>query len=66
MTITRVSMLTGVTRSRELSITEEQYKQWQNGKLVQDAFPQLSASDREFIITGITDEEWDAHVLENE
>ena len=27
--------------------------------LVQNAFPDLSADDREFILTGITPEEWD-------
>ena len=32
---------------------------WFNGKLAQDAFPFLSASEREFLITGITPEEWD-------
>jgi hypothetical protein len=33
---------------------------WKSGeKLLQDAFPRLSPSDREFIKSGITDEEWD-------
>jgi hypothetical protein len=27
---------------------------------VQDAFPQLDADQREFLISGITPEEWDA------
>lgn len=33
---------------------------WQTGKIthIQQAFPNLSAADREFILTGITDEEW--------
>jgi hypothetical protein len=30
-----------------------------NGALLQDAFPHLSADDREFIKSGITKEEWD-------
>jgi hypothetical protein len=29
------------------------------GVLVQDAFPQLDAAQREFIKTGITDDIWD-------
>lgn len=28
------------------------------GKMVQDAFPQLSADEQEFILTGITAAEW--------
>lgn len=32
---------------------------WMNGKFVQDAFRFLSAAEREFIMTGITSEEWD-------
>jgi hypothetical protein len=31
---------------------------YQSGTLIQDAFPGLSDSDREFIITGVTGEEW--------
>lgn len=32
---------------------------WQmQGKLIQNAFPELSAGEREFLITGITPEEW--------
>lgn len=30
------------------------------GTLVQNVFPGLSADDREFLMTGITPEEWDA------
>jgi hypothetical protein len=32
---------------------------WQSGMLIQDAFPMLSAGEREFIKTGITPQEWD-------
>ena len=61
MTITRTSELSGVTRTRDLPITEEQMAIFQSGgSTIQDIFPQLSSSDREFLKTGITDEEWDA------
>ena len=59
MTITRKSPLTGITRTKEINVTEEQIFAWQNGALIQDAMPQLSADDREFVKTGITGEEWD-------
>ena len=33
------------------------------GALVQEAFPNLSAAEREFILTGITAEEWETEVI---
>ena len=59
MKITRTSKLTGITRTKEIDVTEDQLLAWEMGKLIQDAMPQLSADDREFIKTGITGEEWD-------
>lgn len=36
------------------------YNAWKiKGELIQNAFPTLNASEREFIMTGISDEEWD-------
>ena len=58
MKITRASELTGVTRTRELPVTEEQLKVWQDGMLIQAAMPNLDDNQREFIKTGITEEEW--------
>jgi len=59
MTITRTSSLTGITRTKEINVTEEEILAWNMGALIQDAMPQLSADEREFIKTGITGEEWD-------
>ena len=58
MLVTRKSILTGIVRTRDLDITEAQFEAWQNGALIQDAMPQLSVSDREFLINGVTDAEW--------
>lgn len=58
MIITRVSMVSGKTRSMNLPVTYEQIELWQNGVNIQNAMPQLTASEREFIMTGITDAEW--------
>ena len=33
--------------------------EWQRGKLIQEAFPNLDADQREFLLTGYTQEEWD-------
>jgi len=56
--VTRTSPLSGKTRVRNIDVTEEQWTDWESGTLIQDAMPHLSASDREFLITGITDDEW--------
>lgn len=60
MLITRTSMFTGKQRTMDLDITEEQYNRWLDGELVQKAFPNLNADEREFIMTGVTPEEWDS------
>jgi hypothetical protein len=57
--IKRVSLLSGKEREMDLPVTDEQMMAWQNGKLAQNAFPNLTPSEREFIMTGVTDEEWE-------
>jgi hypothetical protein len=57
-------MLSGVTRSRDIDVTEEEYDRWRSGVLIQRAMPHLSDVDREFIMTGITEEEWNAEMKE--
>ena len=64
MLITKVSQLTGHRHSREIDITDEQLDNWQRGALIQDAMPDLSPDDREFITTGITPKEWKAAFAE--
>lgn len=58
MEITRKSEVSGIVRTRDIPVTEFQYQLYLNGVKVQDAFPQLNSDDREFILTGITAEEW--------
>jgi hypothetical protein len=60
MTVTRISPITGRTNVLDLAITGEQVARWQSGVLLQDAFPNLTAGEREFLKTGITEEEWDS------
>lgn len=59
MEITRKSMISGKWNTREIPVTPEQLYRWEEGMLIQDAMPHLSADEREFIMTGITPEEWD-------
>jgi hypothetical protein len=59
MIIMRISMLSGEVKEMDLDITPEQLESYELfGVLLQDAFPNLSPAEREFIKTGITPEEW--------
>lgn len=58
MLITRTSKVSGIERTIDLPITQDQLENWYRGMLIQDAFPNLTNSQREFILSGITDEEW--------
>lgn len=59
MKISMKSILTGKTHIRDLPITEAQYARYHAGaELIQDILPHLTPADREFLMTGITDEEW--------
>ena len=60
MTVTKTSRLSGTNNTMVLDMTIEQYDDWQNGVLIQNAMPQLSRDEREFLMTGITPEEWHA------
>jgi hypothetical protein len=60
MQITRKSLLSGTERTRDIDVTAEQWAAYLGGKgLIQNIMPNVSVSDREFIMTGITDEEWE-------
>ncbi len=60
MKITRTNPLNGEVNTLNIEVTDEQIEYYATGGLIQDAFPNLSASDREFIKTGITAESWEA------
>ena len=62
MKITRMSPFTRKKVTVDLPITESQYAAWEGGALAQNAFPNLDADQREFIMTGITPDEWDKHL----
>jgi hypothetical protein len=62
MMVIRQSMISGKTNTMELDISEAQLARWQSGGLVQDVFPHLTDDEREFLMTGITKEEWDQHI----
>ena len=56
----RVSAMTGVQRTKTLMVDADKLRAYGRGEMfVQDAFPHLSADDREFIISGCTAEEFE-------
>lgn len=65
MRITKKSSISGIVHTREIDVTPGAFEAWQMAgpddpkRFVQVAFPHLSDEDREFIMTGITEEEWD-------
>lgn len=59
MLITKTSMLSGETRSLDLNVNQDQIDLWEGGMVIQNAMPNLSVDEREFIMTGVTAEEWE-------
>jgi|TARA_R110001632_G_scaffold127569_1_gene241344 hypothetical protein len=62
ITITRRSPLTGKTNTMRLDLSEGALHAWKGGMLAQDAMPNLSADEREFVMTGITPYEWEEYI----
>lgn len=61
--VTRISQLTGNEHTRAIPLSPEDFDaamaRWEAGEYIQNAFPTLSDEDREFLLTGITPQEWD-------
>lgn len=43
----------------DLPVTPQQIKDWEDGQLIQNVMPHLSADQREFLISGIMPGDWD-------
>jgi hypothetical protein len=60
MKITKVSPLNGKVNTMELPITPDEWMNWKSGRvLIQNAMPNLTPEQREFIMTGYTPEDWE-------
>lgn len=46
-------------KAHEIEVNDMDYLDWKDGASAQDAFPYLSASERELLITGICPTCWD-------
>jgi hypothetical protein len=62
MKVTKKSTLTGRENSQNVEITLQELIRIEHrmvtGELIQDIVPFLSRTEREFLMTGITQEEW--------
>jgi len=59
MYITRTSPFSGEKNTRFIDITETQLNTYlAGGTSIQSIMPDISPDDREFLITGITPQEW--------
>ena len=59
MLIERISVFTGKTHPMDIPVTVDQLKAWEDGELIQNVMPNLTPDQREFIMTGVTPEEWE-------
>lgn len=66
MQVTKRSPLTGEVHTMELPVTQEELDRHAAGEFSQDVWPELTDDQREFLISGITAEEWDAAFAEED
>ena len=59
MLIKRKHPWTGVENEQEIPVTEQQLADWKSGTSIQNAMPNLTADQREFIMTGLLPKDWD-------
>ena len=59
--VTRQSVITKKINTMELPITQEHLDIYETvgDILIQDAFPNLDAGQREFLLSGVTPQEWE-------
>lgn len=68
--VTRKSPFSGKVNTLALNISQDEFNaalaRYEAGALLQNAFHMLDADEREFLMTGITSEEWAAAFGEDE
>ena len=64
MKILRTSPFSGEENVMEIDVQQWQLDHWRAGELLQNAMPNLTPDEREFIKTGITPEEWEKHIAD--
>ena len=56
MTVNEPCVNKGCSNHTIMHLETDAYESWINGTLIQDAFPELTVDQREFLITGICPE----------
>ena len=60
MKITRISPISGKINTMELNVTEAEIEKYKRGDgLIQELLPNLTPDEREFLISGITPDEYE-------
>jgi hypothetical protein len=60
MKITKISPITGIEHSKDIPVNPEDYFAWkQDYGSIDDCMPYLTTNDREFILSGIVEGEWE-------
>ena len=65
MKITKISPLTGEEHTMDINVSESKMRLWEEGLVdehIQVYFYNLSPEEREFILTGITPDEWERYI----
>lgn len=59
MIIRKESVISGITRARDIPINPNDWALYNMGNVsIDDAMPYLNQEDREYILSGITPDEW--------
>jgi hypothetical protein len=59
MIVTKNCPFTGEPKTMDIDVTDAQMKAWKDGELIQHVMPNLTADEREFLISGITRDVWE-------
>ena len=63
MRISKISLVSGVMHHMDIPLDPQKFSEcndasWRTRPLIQNAFPELTVDQREFLLTGITPDEW--------
>lgn len=68
--VSKRSIISGDIHDMDIPLTEKQlqegYEKMDKGILIQDAFPMLDDDAREFLLSGITPQEWESMYSEED
>jgi hypothetical protein len=62
----RRSLISGIIRTLDLPVTEEQIQAWEQGVSIQEAMPNLSAAQQLFVLSGTYDSDWESTYEDDE